>query len=100
MANSSPLTAARPYRIAPADLGVRRESAGRALIVFASLGLAAILLLQILHKSGATELGFQNWRPLLYAYLAWAVALGAGQVMIRGEAGHRALFVRSEERRV
>jgi multiple sugar transport system permease protein len=93
MANSSPLTAARPYRIAPADLGVRRESAGRALILLASLGLAATLLLQILHKSGATAVGFQNWRPVLYAYLVWAVALGAGQVMIRGEPGHRALFV-------
>jgi multiple sugar transport system permease protein len=93
MANSSPLTAARPYRIAPAHLGVRRESAGRPLILFASLGLAAILLLQILHKSGATAVGFENWRPVLYAYLVWAVALGAGQVMIRGEAGHRALFV-------
>ena len=30
---------------------------------------------------------------MLYAYLVWAVALGAGQVMIRGERGHRALFL-------
>ena len=30
---------------------------------------------------------------MLYAYVLWAVALGAGQVMVRGEAGHRALFL-------
>ena len=30
---------------------------------------------------------------MLYAYLLWAVALGAGQVMIRGERGQRALFL-------
>ena len=37
--------------------------------------------------------GFSNWRPILYAYLAWAVALCAGLVLSRGEHGHRALFV-------
>ena len=90
---ANPVAEARPYRIAPAQLGMRRESAGRTLILVASLGLAAILLLQVLHKSGLSAVGFDNWRPVLYAYLVWAVALGAGQVMIRGEAGHRALFV-------
>ena len=29
-----------------------------------------------------------NWRPLLYAYVLWSIALGVGQVLIRGEDGH------------
>ncbi|WP_081688731.1 carbohydrate ABC transporter permease [Inquilinus limosus] len=70
-----------------------RKVAGRWLIGLATLGLAAVLLLQVLDSAGVVAIGFESWRPLLYAYLAWAVALGAGQVMIRGEAGHRALFL-------
>jgi multiple sugar transport system permease protein len=42
---------------------------------------------------GVTSVGFDNWRPLLYAYLLWGVALGVAQVLIRGEDGKRALFV-------
>ncbi len=30
---------------------------------------------------------------MLYAYVIWGVALGAGQVLVRGEAGLRALFI-------
>jgi len=70
-----------------------RKVAGKWLIGLATLGLAAMLLLQVLDSAGIVAIGFENWRPLLCAYLAWAVALGVGQVMIRGEAGHRALFL-------
>ena len=70
-----------------------RRLAGRALIILTSLGLAAIVLVQTLHAFAVIDLGFENWRPTLYASLVWATALGAGQVMIRGEAGHRALFL-------
>jgi len=52
-----------------------------------------VALLQCLHAAGATAAGFVTWRPVLYAYVVWAVALGAAQVLIRGEAGRRALFV-------
>ncbi len=55
--------------------------------------LGATLLAQILYETGATETGFENWRPVLYAYIGWGVAIGAAQVLIRGEQGHRALFV-------
>jgi multiple sugar transport system permease protein len=70
-----------------------RRTAGKWLIGLATLGLAAMLLLQVLDTAGVVAVGFEDWRPLLYTYLAWAVALGVGQVMIRGEAGHRALFL-------
>jgi multiple sugar transport system permease protein len=70
-----------------------RRQAGRALILLASLALVGVTLLQILHASGETQVGFANWRPVLYAYIVWAIALGAGQVLVRGERGQRALFV-------
>jgi multiple sugar transport system permease protein len=71
----------------------RRQRAGRGLIIAASLGLGVIIIFQSLYSAGAIATGFENWRPVLYAYILWAVALGAGQVMVRGEAGHRALFL-------
>jgi multiple sugar transport system permease protein len=70
-----------------------RRNLGRGLIVLASLGLAVVLLIQVLYAAGAISTGFENWRPALYAFLLWGVALGVGQVLIRGEHGHRALFL-------
>jgi multiple sugar transport system permease protein len=66
---------------------------GRAILMIASLGLAVTLLAQILDKSGAITLGLVTWRPLLYAFVLWAIALCVAQAMIRGEMGLRALFV-------
>lgn len=70
-----------------------RSRAGRALIWLASLGLGLVILLQALNAQGVVALGFGNWRPTLFAYVLWAVALGYGLVLTRGEAGRRALFV-------
>ncbi|CDN57121.1 Transmembrane permease MsmF (plasmid) [Neorhizobium galegae bv. officinalis bv. officinalis str. HAMBI 1141] len=66
---------------------------GRLLISAASILLFAVLVLQILEAGGVTALGLVSWRSLLFAYIFWAVALCASQVMIRGEAGQRAVFV-------
>jgi multiple sugar transport system permease protein len=70
-----------------------RKTAGRLLLGAASLGLGVVVVLQALDTVGITAIGFETWRPTLYAYLVWAVALGAAQVMIRGQAGQRALFL-------
>jgi multiple sugar transport system permease protein len=70
-----------------------RKKAGWAVIGAATALLLAVILLQSLDAAGVTAIGFETWRPTVYAYLVWAVALGAGQVMIRGEPGQRALFV-------
>ncbi|MGF1626421.1 MAG: carbohydrate ABC transporter permease [Alphaproteobacteria bacterium] len=75
------------------DIPAGRKALGRWLIILASLGLLAILVFQILYVSETIDGGFANWRPVLYAYLVWAVAVGVAQVLIRGEAGQRALFV-------
>jgi multiple sugar transport system permease protein len=70
-----------------------RQRAGKLLLQVASIVMAAIVLLQILDAAGVVVIGFENWRPTLYASLAWSVALGASQVIRYGEAGHRTLFL-------
>jgi multiple sugar transport system permease protein len=55
--------------------------------------LGAVIVLRILQAMGAAQFGFTTWRPVLYAYLFWAVTLAVAQVLRRGEAGSRALFV-------
>ena len=70
-----------------------RRRAGRALMLAASVGLAAVVLVQALHQAGVISFGFADWQPTLYAYAAWAVAIAVGQVVSRGEAGKKALFL-------
>lgn len=70
-----------------------RRNLGRWLIVLASLALIAVAIFQVLHVAGTTAYGFDSWRPVLYAYVLWSIALGAGIILIRGERGHRAAFL-------
>jgi multiple sugar transport system permease protein len=79
--------------VAYGSVPATRRNAGRAVILGASLAFAAVLAVQVLYRTGATSIGFETWRPVLYAYVLWAVALGLGQVLSRGEAGSKALFV-------
>ena len=72
---------------------VSRRRAGRLLIIAATLGLAAITLAQTLYSAGGISWGFETWQPVLIAFILWGLALGAGQVIMRGEGGHRALFL-------
>src|SRR5688500_18119571 len=90
---SIPLTGHRQFKAASGGIATGRRSTGRWLIALASIGFVAMAAFQTLYALGATAVGFDNWRPVLYAYILWAVALGAGLITIRGEAGHRALFV-------
>jgi len=71
----------------------RRKTIGRAIVWTGSALFALVILLQILNVAGVVELGLRNWRPTLYAYVFWSIALGLGLVVIRGEAGMRALFI-------
>ena len=70
-----------------------RPRAGRLLVAVASALLVVIGLVQLLDRSGVLGLDLATWRPTLYAYIIWSVALCVGQVMIRGERGQQALFV-------
>ena len=74
-------------------ISARRKLIGRAILWAASLLLVAAFLAQALFSAGLISVGFANWRPVLYAYLLWSVALGVSQVMVRGERGQRALFL-------
>ncbi len=71
----------------------RHAQAGRLIFAVASAGFLIVLALQALDATGMTTLGLTSWRPLLYAFLVWSIVLCASQVMIRGEAGERAVFV-------
>ena len=84
------------HRLAPTvspRISSRRRGAGRALVWAASLLLLVTFLAQLSDAAGLVSIGFGTWRPLLYAYILWGMALGAGQVMMRGEEGHKALFL-------
>ena len=73
--------------------GGARKRLGRILLTLASGGLAALVLLQAAQALGLAALGFSSWRPVLYGYLVWALALCVAQVLTRGEDGEKALFV-------
>jgi multiple sugar transport system permease protein len=88
MQNAHTVTSGQHIEISAPLISLARQRAGRGLIIAATLGLAAIILVQSLYAAGTITTGFANWRPVLYAYVLWAVALGASQVMVRGEAGH------------
>ncbi|MDX8436721.1 sugar ABC transporter permease [Mesorhizobium abyssinicae] len=94
MADQTLPTNAWPANGVPADLiPPGRKRLGFALMAAATLGLLAVIALQILYKTEVTTLGFDTWRPIVYAYVLWGVALGVGQVLTRGEDGQRALFL-------
>ncbi len=75
------------------DISARRRAFGRALIWGTGGLLILVALLQTLQVAGRADFGFTNWRPTLYAYITWSIALCWGQVLLRGEQGKRALFV-------
>ena len=81
------------HTVTTQDLPPARVAFGRALIWGSFLVLLALAVLQSLHVLGYSSAGFENWRPVLYAYVAWAVCLCWGNVLAKGEPGKRALFV-------
>ena len=77
----------------PGHSAASRHSAGRALLALSTLALAAVILAQALGAAGIITAPFDSWRPTLYAYLLWCLALAAAQALIRGEQGQKALFI-------
>jgi len=92
METSSP-AADGHYQVPTHHLPAGRRAAGRWLILLASLAFVAVIAVEALHAAGATSIGFETWRPILYLYVLWAIALGGGLVLSRAEAGLRALFI-------
>ncbi len=75
------------------DVPPRRASLGAWIFRLASALLVAIAALQAGATLGLVSLRFINWRPTLYVFLLWALALGVSHVLRRGEAGKQTLFV-------
>ena len=93
MPSRAALSARSSAQAVTAGVSHTRLQDGRRIIILASIGFAAVTLIQILFDSGVLSWGFENWRPVLYAYVLWGLALGVGLVRTRGGAGHKALFV-------
>jgi multiple sugar transport system permease protein len=70
-----------------------RKSFGRGIIRGSAAFLVIVAAVQLAQALGWLNLGFQNWRPTLYAYVLWAICLCWGQVILHGEHGKRTLFV-------
>jgi multiple sugar transport system permease protein len=71
----------------------RRKLLGSVLLWASAALLAGLFAVEALHKNGNTDWGFSNWRPVLFAYFFWALALCASRVVIYGEQGKKALFI-------
>ncbi len=81
------------FELSAEDISAQRKNLGRILIAAASLLLVGFALMQSLFSASVISFGFENWRPVLYAYLLWSAAICAGQVTINGESGKRVLFI-------
>jgi len=75
------------------SISAGRHFWGRAALSLSTLWLAASFVLQAAYVSGWITFGFDNWRPVLYAYVLWAIVLCVSRVVLYGEAGKKALFV-------
>ena len=75
------------------NVPAQQKTLGRVIIFIATILLVALFLIQILHKTNTITLGFENWRPTLYGYLLWSIALCWGILLSKGDRGQRALFV-------
>ena len=87
------LSALSSAQAVTAGITPERIADGKRIITLATLGFGAVVAIQVLFDAGLLSRGFENWRPVLYAYILWGIALGFGLVRLRGGAGHRALFV-------
>lgn len=93
MNTALPQTAGKMHEPLSRAVNAPQAPLGRTLLWLASFGLAFIALWQALYSAGVMATGFETWRPVLYAFLLWAVAIGVAQVLMRGERGKHALFV-------
>ena len=70
-----------------------RKRLGKLMVWGTALFCVTLALQQTIYQSGRVSIGFETWRPILYAYMLWATALCAAQVIVNGEKGKRTLFV-------
>ena len=93
MPSRAALSALSQAEAVTAGVSPERVEDGKRIITLATTGFAAVVLIQLAFDLGLISWGFENWRPIAYAYVLWGIALGFGLVRMRGAAGHRSLFV-------
>jgi multiple sugar transport system permease protein len=93
MTTALPHTAGKVHESVSRLTNEPRAALGRALFWGASALLAISALWQALFAASVIDVGFDNWRPVLYVFILWSIALGISQVLTRGERGKHALFV-------
>jgi multiple sugar transport system permease protein len=81
------------HTVETGSISSSRRFWGHAALWLSALWLVASFFLQAAQDLGWTEFGFDNWRPVLYAYFIWAFFLCVTRVVIYGESGKKALFV-------
>jgi multiple sugar transport system permease protein len=79
--------------VARDDITPERRRLGRLMVRATATLLVLVAVLQTLDSAGWLDLPFRTWRPTLYVFVLWAVALCWGNVIMNGEHGKRALFV-------
>jgi len=75
------------------NISDRRKLLGTLLVWGTALFGLTLAMWQFAFETGRVTNGFDTWRPVLYAYMLWATALCASQVIVNGEKGKRTLFV-------
>jgi multiple sugar transport system permease protein len=81
------------FELADKEILPGHPSLGKWIIRLASALLITVVVLQGLNALSLASVGFASWRPTLYAFLLWSVALGVSQVLQHGEIGKERLFV-------
>jgi multiple sugar transport system permease protein len=75
------------------NISDQRKFLGKLLVRGTAFFGLALAFWQMAYEFGWVAFGFDTWRPVLYAYMLWATALCASQVIVNGEKGKRTLFV-------
>ena len=81
------------YVVSQSSVNPKTIRAGKIIVWSSFLLMIVVGTIQALHTFEKIEFGFSNWRPLLYTYILWAIAIGYSRVLIHGEKGKRNLFI-------
>ena len=79
------------YVVSQSSVNPKTIRAGKIIVWSSFLLMLVVGTIQALHTFEKIEFGFSNWRPLLYTYILWAIAIGYSRVLIHGEKGKRNL---------
>ena len=85
MTNSTYIERDPLYVVAPSKVTKQTKRFGHIIVWGTFILMLLIGVIQLLHSYEKISLGFETWRPFLYAYILWACAIGYSRVLIYGE---------------